>query len=203
MAVKYHSVPVPEPLVASVLRLVGQWLAEHGEGEIPGAPLAHGFANWSDFRAFNGPADTADWFSSWLRPQEQAAVWALAEVPGHTLAASELAGRLGISSASLAGVIGPLNRRLQRDGLPPTIESRLKTTTDGTRRRAKFLSIPADFARMATECRPAPPAPPAPRAAPRVHKRIRPPGRSAAAKEVFGDGPAAVSRRARAPRKEQ
>jgi hypothetical protein len=146
---KFQSVPVPDSIVPIVMSLVADWLVEQGEvGDV--SHQRAGASSWSEFAETDDPDDVYEWLQNWLRPKERNILRALADAPSGQLTAPDLAEILGITSASLAGVVGPLSRRLRRDGYPRAIESRLATSSDGTGRRIKYLSIPTELSDLLT-----------------------------------------------------
>ena len=150
---EYFSVPVPEPLVAAVLRAVSDFLEGAGEYSQPEAnwgwtssSLLRVHASWGQVRSEPEGLASHSWWHSWLRPAERELLKTLGDAPGCRMAAPDVAAQLGMSSQALAGVIGPFNRRLRRDGFPPAIDSKLETTNDGRRRRVTHLAIGPELA---------------------------------------------------------
>src|ERR1035437_8547894 len=126
IAMEYFSIPVPEPLLAPVIRAVADFLEESGEYSpqdpqwawTSSSPLrVH--ASWERVRNEYEGVGAQTWWNSWLRPTERDLLKTLADASGHRMAAPDVAAKLGMSSQALAGVIGPFNRRLRRDGFPP------------------------------------------------------------------------------------
>jgi hypothetical protein len=163
IAMEYFSIPVPEPLVAPVLCAIADYLKEAGEYSpqdpqllwTSSTPLqVH--ASWDRVASEHEGLGAQNWWNSWLRPTERELLKVLASAPGHRMAAPDTAALLDMSSQALAGVIGPFNRRLRRDGFPPAIDSQLETTDDGTRRRVTHLGIGPGLAQIVDWYRDAP-----------------------------------------------
>ena len=179
MPLQYVSVPVPEPLVPAVIRAVSDYLEGAGEYAPPdgfawsaSSPLGV-HPSWERVATDNEGFAAHTWWHYWLRPPERDLLRVLTDAPGNRMAAPDAAAALGVSSQNLAGVIGPFNRRLRRDGFPPAIDSQLETTSDEIRRRVTHLGISADLAEIVNAYRnqTIEANPPAPTRA--THKRIK------------------------------
>jgi len=127
--VDYVQVPVPTPLVATVMRLVTDYLSDTDdrfEASEVWTELA-GDRRWS----------TEWWFG--LRPDERQLLRILNDATDHALETTALARELRLTPGDLAGILGPLNRRVRQEGLPPPVESRQQRAPDGGGRRIKVV----------------------------------------------------------------
>lgn len=122
----YVSVPVPQPLVPTVIHLVDQYLIESGESS---DPMSSG---WDEL----DPQFAHYWWET-LRPQERKLMRTFIDADGGELEASTLAEKMDISSSDLAGILGPFQRRLNRDGFPVALSSRTESVEG---RRVKVLT---------------------------------------------------------------
>ncbi|MCB1030320.1 MAG: hypothetical protein KDA95_03230 [Acidimicrobiales bacterium] len=125
----YVSVPVPESLVPAVIQLVAQHLIDSGEStNLTGD-------GWADL----DPEVPYCWWEE-LRPAERNLLRAFVDSGGSSLESSAVADAMGISTADLAGVLGPFQRRMNRDGFPVVLQSKTESLNG---KRVKVLSIDA------------------------------------------------------------
>jgi hypothetical protein len=145
----YVPVPVPEPCVPAVFRLVTDWLLEVGEDM--------GVAGWDEAIGDSDSDGVGYYWWQALRPDERRLLCLLADT-GVPTPAADAASALGLSPSDLAGILGPLQRRAHQEGRPVPVRSRLTTASDGTRRRIKVLSLAegvADIVAMYRDDQPA------------------------------------------------
>jgi hypothetical protein len=154
--IEYVQIPVPKQLVPAVFRGITEYL--EGAGEIGDSADKNFlwrskstlgmYGSWEQVATENEGQGAYGWWHDWLRPAERELLKVLAKAPAGRLSAPDAAKELGMTSQDLAGVIGPLNRRLARDGFPEAIQSQLTTTADPSKRRRKELQIEPTLAEI-------------------------------------------------------
>ena len=177
MADQFVTIPVPVELASTVMRLV----ADHLDGAKPDVS-SRDDDRWGIVDPWSRLVDEAESAIFWqaLRPADRRLLKFLAEQP-KPVAAADVAQALGLDVATLAGVVGPLNKGAVAAGFPAPVASQTVTsTTPGGRRRVRMLSIPPGLAEMVrangTE----------PQESPTAVASVRRRPRSKAAIELFG-----------------
>lgn len=124
MSVEWVRVPVPEHLVADVIRFVSDHLDEEG-------------VDAADTDLPDSPEDGWVWWQN-LERSEQRLIAALATRGGDEVESWTLAEDLDVSTRELGGIVGPLNKRMRQEKLRPPVRSRQASVSG---RRVKRLSV--------------------------------------------------------------